>query len=73
MADYANQNQVIGINIKEGFGGIHYPRPMWIVHVKCMLAITTVSEIKNYFTHKLAFYYEIQSKRSVVMSGSVYG
>ena len=42
----ANQNQVIGIFIKEGFGGIHYPHPVGIVHVKCnMLAITTVSEI----------------------------
>ena len=35
MADGANQNQVIGIYIKEGFGGIHYPRRVGIVHVKC--------------------------------------
>ena len=35
MADWANQNQVIGIFIKEGFGVIHYPRPVGIVHVKC--------------------------------------
>ena len=62
MADWASQNQVIGIFIKEGFRGIHYPRPVGIVHVKCnMEAITTVSEIKNYFTHKLAFNYEIHS------------
>ena len=54
MADWVNQNQVIGI-----FGGIHYPRPVGIVHMKCnMLAISTVSEMKKYFTHKLTFYYE---------------
>ena len=34
MADWANQNQVIGIYIKEGFGGVHYPHPVGIVHVK---------------------------------------
>ena len=57
MADWANQNQVIGIFIKGGFGSIHYPRPMGIVHVKYnMQAITTVPEINKYFTHKLAFY-----------------
>ena len=55
MADWVNQNQVIGIFIKESFGGNHYPCPVGIVHVKCnMLAISTVSEMKKYFTHKLA-------------------
>ena len=34
MANWANQNQVIGIFIKEGFGGIHYTRT-GIEHVKC--------------------------------------
>ena len=35
MADWANQNQVIGIFIKKGFRGIYYPRPVGLVHVKC--------------------------------------